>query len=208
MQKKYPNLTNILKNIEKTTKNDIKTWRTFKQTLGLTDEQASEILQWGEGPKVKIKYLGDLFGNNLALFGITKNKRNIVINKQLIKIIEGKEKSFISKDEIVFAIYVTLLHEAQHHAEFKYRITKFDPYNENDPNHEAGLSFELNAFKGIGVFNKHEQINSSIKTFREILFSKNKFEIKRIHHTNKEQKGRKFQIIFSNYNILEELNVK
>jgi len=53
MQKKYPQLTNVLKNIQETVHNNPKTYEAFKNTLGLTDEQAEQILQWGSGPKVK-----------------------------------------------------------------------------------------------------------------------------------------------------------
>ncbi len=141
-QRKYPELANLLRNIEQTVHNDPKTYEAFKNTLGLTDDQAKAFLTWGKGPKVRA---GIVFGAYAVTNIITGN---ITLEKLMIKALEGKIESPITAEGTVFMTYITVLHEAQHSAEVIYDKTlrkKGETYDESNTETEAGLVFEIKA---------------------------------------------------------------
>ena len=82
----------------------------------------------------------------------------------MIDKLEGRQQNDFSngREGIVAGVFVTLLHEAQHRAEFKYHLTQFDPYVSNDPTHEAGFAFELKAFGVIGYENQDNMLVDQI----------------------------------------------
>lgn len=143
MQKKYPQLTNLLKNIQQTVHNDPKTYEAFKETLGLTDVEANEILEWGKGPKVKVGITPNAYANTIMLSG------NIKLDRKMIKILEGNKENPISEEGLTFLIYATVLHEGQHSAEALFDKTLLrdgEVYDAQSIFTEAGNVFEKKAF--------------------------------------------------------------
>jgi RHS repeat-associated protein len=162
MQRKYPELTNMLKNIQQTVHDDPQTWEAFKNTLGLTDQQADEILKWGTGPKIKVGWTIGAFASTSSETG------NIKLSRREIKRLEGKRKSPHTRDGQVFLVYATVLHEGQHSAEALYGVSLSSTYDKLDPNSEAGLVFERKAFGGLMSINLKDNpqaVPESVKPF-------------------------------------------
>jgi RHS repeat-associated protein len=140
-QSKYPQLSNLLKNIQTTVHNDPSTWNAFKKALGLTEEEANSILEWGKGPKVNI---GRVKNGDVAL---TSSNGDVKISKKLVKQLEGKKQrgKDYNSEGLVFFMYMTVLHEGQHYAEYilgKTKLTSPSDYDPYDENTEAGIVFE------------------------------------------------------------------
>jgi len=155
LQRQYPQLTNILKNLQQVTQNDPKTYEAFKQTLGITDDQANQILEWGKGPKIKVKRDLRYFGDRVD--AITSSKRKVILDEEIVARLEGTESSKFSAIASVFKVFITLLHEGQHVAEKRFRpslseekIKQYvEQYKPDDPAHESGLAFEVLAFGAV-----------------------------------------------------------
>jgi|GEM_PF-2122377 RHS repeat-associated protein len=206
-QKKYPQLTNLLKNIQQTVHDDPKLFEAFRDNLGLTDEQANEILEWGKGPKVKMRNLGKI--DITEEFGFTQNKKEININKHMVSALEGFVDNPVSKEAIVFSVFATILHEGQHLAEFLYGIDKFDPFDQSDPDKEAGFAFEIRAFGEIGFINPENappKILPFAATFDEMLINMGDKEVNFIPGENKGGKI-PIEIIVTPKKISENLDV-
>lgn len=145
-QRRYPQLTNILIHIQQTATNDPQVYNAFKETLKLTDDECSQILEWGKGPKVSVK-------NFKIAYAGTIDQNNIILDKKGVKMLEGYSKNTYTNtaNGLVAFYYSVVLHEAQHIFEersfFKRRM--YAPYIPDNPKHEAGLTFELKAFGGI-----------------------------------------------------------
>lgn len=138
LQRKYPQLTNILKNIKETVHNDPKTLEAFKQELHLTDDEVDAILTWGQGPKVVVGFtrlVSLLKGDNNGFFvnfsGSKKINRGIVgIRKDIIKDVEKKREYQENYDHPCLEAYKIILHEGQHKAE------EFRPNQSNNGDEE------------------------------------------------------------------------
>ena len=65
---------------------------------------------------------------------------------------EGRKNNIYTDlpNSLVGHVFITILHEAQHSAEFIYNIFNYDPYDPTDPECEGGFAFELAAFGNIG----------------------------------------------------------
>jgi RHS repeat-associated protein len=143
--KNYPQLTNILKNIESTVMNDPALYSAFCSNLGLNERQAKKMLKWGKGPKIDIQSMDGAFAE-------TSKNGKITLNKEYIEALEGRKNNIYTDlpNSLVGHVFITILHEAQHSAEFIYNIFNYDPYDPTDPECEGGFSFELTAFGSIG----------------------------------------------------------
>ena len=145
LQRKYPMLTNVMKNIQQAVHSRPEVFEAFRDNLGLTDAQANEMLQWGKGPKVKVKDFGEKY------YADTRMK--VSLNKRMVQMLEGKRaNNMTDTQEGLFAqVFITSTHEAQHYAENSLGIYVYDCdfYDALDPEHEGGFQFELKAFGAI-----------------------------------------------------------
>ncbi|MFZ5553171.1 MAG: DUF6443 domain-containing protein [Bacteroidota bacterium] len=176
-QRKHPQLTNMLKNIESVVHNDPKTWEAFKNTLKLTDDQVYEIIKWGKGPKIKVKAnIKDR--NGIQIDGVTKNRNKILLNKDNIDRLEGITPAIWSEDATVFKVFALVLHEAQHAAyqKFKSKLEteirdkyKKSRKHSDDIKKEPGLAFEEAAFEYVAAENPNSLVRYKYTEMIEIV---------------------------------------
>jgi RHS repeat-associated protein len=119
LQQQYPMLTNLVKNLETIMRSDERLWTQFKENLGLTEEQATEMVKWDSGPTLGVAPLanerkGIEYGRTLAPDGMT-----ILLNEAMIKTMEGQHISEdgVTDQQAAALTFVTLGHEGQHRGE-------------------------------------------------------------------------------------------
>lgn len=115
----YPKLTEYLENqLPKISDNPIIV-NAFKQYTNMTDAQVRETLTWGDGPEIKIEQLNnDSRGNPIAGKFIEPDILKIDID--MVNLLENAESGSEFSEKLLFAIGVTILHEAVHFGDFTY----------------------------------------------------------------------------------------
>jgi len=141
LQEQYPQLTNILKNLHQLATENPQVWQAFKENLGITEEEALELVTWNSGPDVLVEDIFDI-GTGKLTFAIT-DETTTTFNKKLIENIEGR-RNVISDIDAAILIFITALHEPQHYVElnagYKYNVLR------NKLHGEVGKKFEKVAF--------------------------------------------------------------
>lgn len=145
LQKQYPKLTNLVRNLETIMKSDPKVWEAFKSNLGLTEEQATSIVRWDSGPGLSVVPMVNKEGK--VQFGETTlnddGSTNVALSEIMVKTMEGQHQSESVTPEGAAALtFVTLGHEGQHAAEPMVNDGKFLPKRKG----EKGFEFEKKAF--------------------------------------------------------------
>ena len=157
MQRKYPQLTNVLKNIQTTVHNDPRTLEAFKKELDLTDAEVDAILSWNHGPKVIVGFtkIVGIFKPSDGFFwdvlGFPNADRGLIgLSRQTINKLEEYQSFQTNYDQPCFAVYKLLLHERQHKAE------DFRPKREQHNDHEYWTNkFEKHAWSGYSEIGKN-----------------------------------------------------
>ena len=208
-QKKYPELTNVLKNIQSAIIQDPNLKNAFLNSTNLTIEEANSILEWGKGPKISVK--------SMSSYGITiMQTGDIKINKKLIRGLEGKRRalnngksSFFNrkttetKEGLIFLVLITIAHEGLHTGEVFYNKTN-NANGEYDPNSrttEDGNKFELMATGDIVMYSNCDKIAHENQLIRENILKSEKTAVNdMINVIDDIQRSGNFKVFFSKRN--------
>jgi RHS repeat-associated protein len=147
LQRKYPVLTNLIKNLESLATVDPRVWEAFKSTMGLTEEQARSVVRWDEGPRLKVRNMknvvsaeGDDRPN--VQYGKSSGKLDgqVAFNKKMVDVMEGtRGNPEITPADAAAMVFVTALHEPQHLADKEIN-------GHRTRGREPGYEFEQRAF--------------------------------------------------------------
>jgi RHS repeat-associated protein len=187
-QKKYPELTNILKNIQSTIHQDPLILNAFLNSTGLTIEEANSILEWGKGPKVSVKMMRDYASTDIT-------SGDIKINKKLIKGLEGERRalnngrSFLFNrnttntiEGLVFLVFITLTHEGLHVGEAYFGKTnnKLGEYDPSSHTTEDGNVFEILGMGEIITYDTADKLAKENQQKREQIVNTEKEAVNNI----------------------------
>jgi RHS repeat-associated protein len=163
LQKKYRTLTRLLKNMEALAKYDAKVWTAFKETVGLNEEQATDIVTWGKGPKIKVKDLEEL-GNCFS-----KNKINLDLD--LVLALEGEDNNNYTAEEAKTLGFSTIIHEGVEAGANMLKKDEWKNYNEEtDISPDWGDKFEIEAFGA--YLEKYENMYQKLQKDKPDLYKK------------------------------------
>jgi RHS repeat-associated protein len=145
LQKKYPKLATLVRNLETIMKSNPEVWEAFKGNLGLTEEQATALVRWDSGPELAVAPLPNEPKN--VVFGETALEPNgtatVTLNSVMVETMEGQRQSqSVTAQGAAVLTFITLGHEAQHAAEPIVNKGKFLSRLKG----EQGFKFEKKAF--------------------------------------------------------------
>ena len=158
IQKKYPKLTEYLKNLLNEWENKNQRFKdNFSEKSGLTDAQVKEMLKFGEGPKLEVKDLTKENANGITtlvkdtktgkLMNANNGKGLITLSNEVVNMIE---KTFPNEDNGfgILMVESTTFHELTHVGNAMVNG------NGNGKYPESGKAFEKDAYgKDVDPFN-------------------------------------------------------